>query len=389
VTPTSQSAFGLYVHIPYCDSKCPYCDFNSHVVARWPEAAYSDALCRELGERAGSDSWSGREIATIFFGGGTPSLFEPASIGRILECARRLWPLSADAEISLEANPGTVDRDRLAGFRDAGINRVSFGVQSFQERHLKTLGRIHSAAQAECALDDARLAGFDNVNLDLIFALPGQTLAEWNDDLARATAIGTTHISAYNLTYEEGTPFHRWRRQGRLRPLDEESELAMFEQTRRFLAERSFAPYEISNFARDGFACRHNLNYWRSGDYLGVGAGAHSFCVSAAQPFGRRWANLRGPGAYIQRITTNGEAEASAETLDRRQACGEFVFLHLRCANGFAAATFTERFGAAFEEEFAHVADLQGEGLVDANRGRWQLTPKGLLLADSVFATFL
>jgi oxygen-independent coproporphyrinogen-3 oxidase len=383
------ASFGLYVHIPYCDSKCPYCDFNSYAVPRWPEADYTAALCRELRTRAADPVWAGRTVASVFFGGGTPSLFDPDSIGAILGCAGDLWPLAADVEITLEANPGTVDEARLAGFRAAGINRLSFGVQSFHERHLRTLGRIHSAGQAEDALGLARAAGFTDVNLDLIFALPDQRMDEWRADLERACLQGTTHISAYNLTYEEGTAFFRWRAERRLVPLDEDSEFEMFQLTRSFLAERGFAAYEISNFALPGHACRHNLNYWQGGDYLGVGAGAHSFVRGAQARWGRRWANRKSPVAYLQGVANDGLAEASSELPDARQAAGEFVFLNLRCTDGMPLDAFRERFDVSFAELFPHVEELERDGLLVCDRDRVRLSPAGLLVADSIFAGFL
>ena len=302
---------------------------------------------------------------------------------------RELWPWSADVEITLEANPGTVDATKLGGLRRAGVNRLSFGVQSFHDHHLRTLGRIHSAAQAERALADAHTAGFANINLDLIFALPGQHVDEWAADLERACAQGTTHISAYNLTYEEGTAFHHWRAERRLVPLDEDSEFEMFQLTRRLLAERGFAAYEISNFAPDGLACRHNLNYWRGGDYLGVGAGAHSFERRASLPWGRRWSNAKSPVAYLQRIAATATAEATSEMLDRRQAAGEFVFLNLRCAAGMPTAEFATRFAGEFAAMFPQVVELERDGLLCEAQDHIKLTPKGLLLADSVFASFL
>lgn len=383
------ASFGLYVHIPYCDSKCPYCDFNSYAVPRWPEAEYTAALCRELRSRSAEPVWAGRTVASVFFGGGTPSLFAPDSIGAILDCARALWPLAPDVEVTLEANPGTVDEISLAGFRATGINRLSFGVQSFHERHLRTLGRIHSADQAENALGQARAVGFTDVNLDLIFALPDQRMDEWRADLERACRQGTTHISAYNLTYEEGTAFFRWRAERRLVPLDEDSEFEMFQFTRSFLAGCGFAAYEISNFAIPGHACRHNLNYWQGGDYLGVGAGAHSFVRGPQVRWGRRWANRKSPVAYLQAIANDGLAEASSELPDARQAAGEFVFLNLRCTDGMPLDVFRDRFDASFAALFPHVEELERDGLLVCDRDRVRLSPAGLLVADSVFAGFL
>jgi oxygen-independent coproporphyrinogen III oxidase len=382
--------FSLYIHIPYCVAKCPYCDFNSYAAAQWPEERYVGALCRELAHYAAA-GWSGAgEIRTIFFGGGTPSLFAPASIGTILDAAARHWRVAPDAEVTLEANPGTVTLDKLCGLRAVGVNRMSFGVQSFNPKHLQTLGRIHSGDDAVVAVQWARAAGFGRVSTDLIYALPQQTPAEWEDDLARAIALQPDHVSAYNLTYEEGTAFYQLRAQGKLRQLPEEVEVALFTGTQEALRAAGYAQYEISNYARRDQACRHNLNYWHSGEYLGIGAGAHSYArTPGASPWGRRWSNEKHPGRYIAALEGQGHARVSQEVLDERQARGEFVFLGLRCLDGFAAATFRERFAADLPAVFPQVRTLRDGGLLDCHDERWRLTARGLLLADSVFATFL
>jgi oxygen-independent coproporphyrinogen-3 oxidase len=287
----------------------------------------------------------------------------------------------------MEANPGTVDGEKLSGFRAVGVNRVSFGVQSFQPRHLTRLGRIHDAGQAMRAIDDARGAGFANVSLDLMFAVPEQTLQEWESDLATAIRLRTDHISAYNLTFEEETAFEAMRRRGVLRPLSEELEVAMFTRTREILGAAGYSQYEISNYARPGSECRHNLNYWCGGDYLGVGAGAHSFC-RAPRP-GVRWSNEKVPGAYLERIAQGGSARVFEERLDDRQARGESVFLALRCSEGLREEVFRERFGVTFSAAFPHAARLSHDGLLCHQDGWWRLSERGLLVADSVFATFL
>ncbi|MEO8601527.1 MAG: radical SAM family heme chaperone HemW [bacterium] len=381
-------SFSLYLHIPYCDSKCPYCDFNSYAVKRWPEPDYVAALVAEMRAAALDPAWRDATLQTIFFGGGTPSLFAPASIAALLDAVRDIWRFdNPDIEVTLEANPGTVDRAKLRGFRDAGVNRVSFGVQSFHPAHLAKLGRIHSAAQAIEAIGAARQAGFNNLNLDLIFGVPGQTVDEWRADLDTAVALAPDHISAYGLTFEEGTAFFAQKRSGRLRPVAEEIEVAMFTCTRSVLAERGYAAYEISNFAQPGRACAHNLNYWRAGAYLGVGAGAHSF---AQQPIpGRRWGNEKSPVRYMERSRGEGHARATEETLSDEQARGEFVFLGLRCSDGISAAAFARRFGIDFPAAFPHADVLVREGLLECAEGNWRLTERGLILADSVFASFL
>jgi len=383
------SAFSLYVHIPYCQAKCAYCDFQSSALQHWPEAQYVAGLCAELRHYTHDEPWRGRELRTIFFGGGTPSLFAPQSIGTVLDTARRLWPCDPSAEITLEANPGTVNVDKLRGFRAAGVNRVSFGVQSFHAHHLHRLGRIHSVDDALAAVDTAHEAGFGNISIDLIFALPQQTLEEWEGDLAQACALHPDHISAYSLTYEAGTLFHKLRAEGVLRQLPEELEVAMFTRAQEILAAHGYAQYEISNYARPGQSCQHNLNYWHSGLYLGIGAGAHSYARLGKQDAGRRWSNENNPAAYLTAVERYGHGSSTCEELTARQARGEFVFLGLRCLEGFAAADFRARFGVDVADAFPHVVDLCDGGWLRCNGGRWRLTPQGLLVADSIFATFL
>ena len=376
--------FSLYLHIPYCDSKCPYCDFNSHAARHWPEERYVAALCREMAEAAERPAWYGATVGTVFFGGGTPSLFAPRSIETLLREARQLWQFAVDPEITLEANPGTVDRARMEGFREAGINRVSFGVQSFHEKFLRLLGRIHDGDAAVQAVGNALQAGFDNVNVDLMFAVPGQTVGEWRDDLVRAIELGTSHVSAYNLTIEDGTAFSAMRRRGQLRPLDEAIEIEMYRVTERVLAAAGFERYEISNYARPGRACRHNLQYWRLQPYLGVGAGAHSYA-----PPDEHWSNERGPEQYMRNVESRGDAVAWRETLSAEQARGEFVFLGLRCREGIESREFARRFGVDFAQAFPHSASLRDGGLLEDADGRWCLTARGRMLSDEVFATFV
>lgn len=402
------SVFSLYIHIPYCVAKCPYCDFNSHAASRWPERDYTDALIAELERYASQEPWHGGQLQTVFFGGGTPSLFAPESISAVLAAVFRLWPLtsavkggapsppssSADCpqptahppEITLEANPGTVSAEKLAGFRAAGVNRLSFGVQSFQPRHLATLGRIHSGGDAIDAVRSARDAGFANVNIDLIFAVPGQSLEEWEADLRAAIELETEHVSAYNLTFEEGTAFHALRNKGEIVAQPEEIELAMFTRTQEALGSAGLAQYEISNYARPGRPCRHNLNYWQGGAYLGVGAGAHSFAWQAG---GRRWSNEKSPSGYVARVQHDRHARATEESLTERQARGEFVFLGLRCLDGLDTRAFAERFGVELSEAFPHSETLRRQGLLIAEDSAWRLSDRGLLVADSVFATYL
>jgi len=381
-------SFSLYIHIPYCESKCPYCDFNSYAVKAWPEAEYTDALMAELRARAADAPWAGDSIKTVFFGGGTPSLFKPASLQRVLEEAERLFGIQADAEITAEANPGTVDSDKLCGMRAAGLNRVSFGAQSFNPQTLQFLGRIHSAEQTAIAVGQARAAGFAQLNLDLIFAVPGQSLDDIAFDIAAAAELQPDHISAYNLTFEEGTAFGAALKAGRMRQLAEEQQASMYAMVRRELPRRGYAMYEISNYARPGCEARHNLTYWHGQSYLGIGAGAHSYAAQDAA--GRRWWNERLPATYISKARRDGNAEAGSETPDAALSASEFAFLNLRLSDGLELRRFAQRFGVTFEERFGPQLKRLIEGqLLIHEGGRVRLTERGLELADSVFAEFL
>jgi oxygen-independent coproporphyrinogen-3 oxidase len=381
-------SFSLYVHIPYCQAKCPYCDFNSYAASSWPEADYTRALTAELAHRAGEPPFAGDTVKTIFFGGGTPSLFKPESIGAVIDAAAARFGIDDGAEITLEANPGTVDLARLQGFRAAGVNRISFGAQSFNDATLKFLGRIHNADQTREAARLAHRARFEHLNLDLIFAVPGQTAADVMRDIAEAAALEPDHISAYNLTFEEGTALFADMKRGRVGPLASDDQADMYRAVREELPRRGFAMYEISNFARPGCAARHNLAYWRAESYLGLGAGAHSFALAGRG--GRRWWDERAPARYVGRALAGGTAEAGAEEIDERTARGEFVFLNLRLRDGFELAEFRDRFGADFDDLFgARSSRLIEGGLLARDRGRIFLTDRGLELADSVFAEFV
>jgi len=381
-------SFSLYIHIPYCQSKCPYCDFNSHAATSWPEDDYTQAVIAEFRRRVEQAPWAGESIRTIFIGGGTPSLFAPASIARIIDEAVRLSGIDADAEITLEANPGTVDAAKLAGMRTAGVNRLSFGAQSFNSDILKFLGRIHGPDDTREAVRVAHRAGFERLNLDLIFAVPGQTLAGVRSDIESAVALQPDHISAYNLTFEEGTGFFADLKRGRIRQYGSDEQAMMYATVREVLPALGYPMYEISNYAPRGHEARHNLTYWRGESYLGLGAGAHSFARMGAG--GRRWWNDRNPAAYINRATAEGIAEAGCEVVDGRTAAGEFVFLNLRLCDGFALVDFERRFGESFDTVFgARSAALFEGGLLIRERDRIRLSDRGLELADSIFAEFV
>ena len=382
--------FSLYIHIPYCISKCPYCDFNSHVVARIPERDYADALICELDQYASAPNWHGRKVQTIFFGGGTPSTFTPSSIGAILERAFSSFPVDPNCEITLEANPGTVDYSFFSGYRDAGVNRISVGIQSFQPRLLKFLGRVHTAEEGRKALEVIVRAGFDNFSLDLIFANPGQTLKELEDDLNAALEYRSPHLSAYNLTFEEGTPFHHEYRCGRMSALSEDEEIAMAELIEEKLGAAGLKRYEISNYALSNCHSRHNVNYWQLGDYLGLGAGAHSYLQIGTDPTVRkRWSNEKNPGCYISRVNESRTAISDRENIDQDKAAGEFLFLGLRMISGVSCEVFRSTFGRSPVEFFPKIDTWREAGLMTEKNGNLRLTARGLLLANSIFVEFI
>ena len=381
--------FSLYIHIPYCVSKCPYCDFNSHVVAKIPEQSYTDALLGELKFYGDSDDWRGRIVQSIFFGGGTPSTFAPQSIGKLLAWVAATFPINADCEITLEANPGAVDSDKFFGYRDAGVNRISVGVQSFQPRLLKFLGRIHSADEARKALEIVRGAGFDNFSFDLIYANPEQTLTDLEADLNEAMKFRPPHLSAYNLTFEEGTPFHQEYRAGKLKSLSEEEEIAMAELIESTLGSAGLYRYEISNYARPGWHSRHNVNYWHSGDYLGLGAGAHSYRRKPDGITGQRWSNEKSPAKYMAQVNETSQSIVDHEEIAREKAAGEFMFLGLRMVEGISTEDFRQRFGKSPMDFYPKIESwIEGE-LLEEKAGSLRFTPKGLMLANSIFVHFM
>ena len=385
-------AVALYVHIPYCLAKCPYCDFNSYAARVWPEDAYADALLAELAHAMREGIFPRGTATSIFFGGGTPSLFAPRTIAHLLDGAARELTIAGDVEITLEANPGTVDEERLAGFVAAGVNRLSFGIQSFHPELLLALGRRHSVEDSFRALRAARDAGVKNLSLDLIYAVPGESLEACAADVARAIEIAPEHVSAYNLTYEKGTALFRELQEGRVDPAPEELEVAMFHLVRERLANAGYAQYEISNYAQPGREARHNQAYWRGTPYLGLGAGAHSFVPRDASAdgtsYGTRWDTLRDPNRYMEAIRAAGVAVASREELTRAQAMGEACWLGLRERRGIDLEQFAARFATPLREAFPHVDQLLADGLVEWHEQHLRLTTQGLLVADSVFASF-
>ncbi|RMD80008.1 MAG: radical SAM family heme chaperone HemW [Gammaproteobacteria bacterium] len=376
---------GLYLHLPWCRRRCPYCDFNAHALrGPLPARAYVEALLRDL-EGELPRVW-GRRVRSLFLGGGTPSLFPPEAVDRLLEGLRALLPLDPEAEITLEANPGTVDRARLEAYRAAGVNRLSLGVQSFQDRLLRALGRIHDARQAREAAAAAREAGFARLNLDLMWGLPGQDPAAALADVEQALAFDPGHLSHYQLTLEPGTPFHR-----RPPPLPGEEALeAMEAACAERLLEAGYRRYEVSAWAREGQRCRHNLNYWLYGDYLGLGAGAHGkLSLPAAGGEGGALRILRtrrpaDPQAFLARPGPEAQWEVPP-----REAAFECLLNGLRLVEGLPEALLEERTGLPLQALAQPLARARERGLLERGEGRLRPTPLGLRHLNTLQLLFL
>jgi putative oxygen-independent coproporphyrinogen III oxidase len=370
----------LYVHLPWCVRKCPYCDFNSHEAnGDVPEDRYVDALLTDL-ELALPSIW-GRRVFTIFIGGGTPSLFRAASIDRLLSGIRARVPLAPDAEITLEANPGTFEREKFAGFRAAGVNRLSLGVQSFNPEHLRALGRIHDDTEARAAAESA-LAIFGNVNLDLMYALPRQTLDEARADAAAAISFSPPHLSFYQLTLEPNTLFHR-----HPPPLPDDDAAADIEDAvRATLAAAGYVHYETSAYAQAGHECRHNLNYWRFGDYLGIGAGAHSKLSSPDRIV--RQVRYRQPKQYLDKVAEGAPLMDNAE-VSRDDIGFEFMLNAMRLTEGVPATLFAERTGFPLAIVVRGLETAAARGLIETDPSLIRPTALGRRFLNELQASFL
>lgn len=378
---------GLYVHVPYCVRKCAYCDFNSYAIGRQHTQPYVEAL---LAEFRLVQRWLGvtgaivPAFGTAYFGGGTPTTVPAAQLGSVLRALTQAFPLAQNPEITVEANPGTIDRAYLEELRRAGFNRLSFGVQCLNDRLLKAIGRIHTAQEAVDGVRWAREAGFDNLSIDLIYALPGQTVADWRDTLERAMALQPDHISLYSLMVEPGTPFWRMLAKNRLNLPDEDAELEMDVLAQQVAEQHGYERYEVSNYAKPGFRSRHNQVYWHNGPYLGFGAGAASYWD------GERRTNVRLPKAYIQRVAAGELPVEDAERLEPRRAAGEMVMLGLRLLDGLDVREVRDRFGVDVLWEFReHVRRMSDLGLLEVRGTRLRLTEKGLPLANEVWSGFV
>ena len=371
----------LYVHLPWCIKKCPYCDFNSHEMARaeLPEQRYIDALIADL-EASLPLIW-GRSVHSIFIGGGTPSLFSPAAIDRLLAELRARLRLDADCEITLEANPGTFEKDRFKAFRQAGVTRLSVGVQSFNDAHLKALGRVHDSAQAIAAVEEAA-ASFETFNLDIMYALPGQTLAGLEKDMRQALALSPPHISIYHLTIEPNTYFAKFP------PVIPEEDLAyaMLDRITEMTAQAGMQRYEVSAYAKPGHRCFHNLNYWQFGDYLGIGAGAHSK-LSFAHRIVRqvRW---REPGLYIDNALA-GEAVSQEAEVSRADLPFEYMLNALRLRDGFKLQDFAEKTGLPVSALQTGLDEAERKGLIERDLTSLRPTERGFDFLNDLQSLFL
>jgi putative oxygen-independent coproporphyrinogen III oxidase len=378
----------LYVHMPWCVRKCPYCDFNSHAAPdAIPQQQYIDALIEDLAIDAGAAQ--GRAFASVFFGGGTPSLFSPDEVGRFLEAARSLVPFARDVEVTLEANPGTVEHGRFGGYRDAGINRISLGAQTFDADHLRTLGRIHGSGDIARAVDEVRGAGIDNFNLDLMYGLPAQSLQQAVADLDAALALEPAHISHYQLTLEPGTVFYH-----RPPPMpDSDAIWQMQLDCQERLAARGFEHYEVSAYARAGRRSRHNLNYWQFGDYIGVGAGAHGKLTWPANDERAhlsvvRSARVKQPREFLRRVAADRVSDRFQ--VERADLPFEYMLNVLRLTDDFGEDAFEARTGVAFASVAPAVAEAQCKGLLQtAGVGKWRVTELGQRFLNDLQAAFL
>ncbi len=370
---------GLYLHIPFCSKKCIYCDFYSLETTHLMNA-FVQTLLQEIELRAPLLTDAQRHFDTVFFGGGTPSLLSVEQMEQILSTLQRHFSFEGGAEWTMECNPGTVTVESLAGYRAAGMNRLSFGVQSFFENDLAFLSRIHSKSEAVEAVEAARKAGFDNVNIDLMFALPNQTFERWQANLETAVRLETEHISAYSLIFEEGTPLNAMKLRGEVRQSDEDDDAQMYEWTMEFLANNSYTQYEVSNFARTGRECRHNCIYWQGDEYLAFGPSAHGYVG------GERYWNARSLKRYTDMVAANMLPITNSEVLSEKERMFERAFLELR-SKGIRLAEFQRDFGISLKTVMQPLfTKYEGENLLHIQKNRISLTPRGYVLCDAISA---
>jgi oxygen-independent coproporphyrinogen-3 oxidase len=373
---------GLYIHIPFCQQKCLYCDFPSYANLSHLYQPYITALCQEISGWGGV--LSGYSIDSIYIGGGTPTILSADSLRQILEYVHTSFVIDENAEISMEANPGTINQEKLLAVKSGGVNRISFGVQSFSDPLLRSIGRIHSAAQAVEAVMEAQKAGFKNINIDLMYGLPRQTCEDFKNSVMQTIELGVTHISAYGLKVEEGTPFATLDEQGKLMLPEEDIDEAMYVFTTEFLPQNGFMRYEISNFSKAGFECRHNLKYWQYQPYLGVGAAAHSFLQK------ERLSNISDVSQYIACVEKGNLPIEVRETPEISIAMAEYIFLALRTVQGFSIQEFQNCFTCDFFQQYGEiVTKLAKQKLVVVGEKQIYLTTIGMKYGNVVFCAFL
>ena len=378
-----QQPLGLYIHIPYCIHKCGYCDFNSHPIKQDEMNHYIDALVAEMKHYAKTYS-NTNIIRTIFLGGGTPTTLTVYQLERILKECVSEFTVASDAEITIEANPATIDIEQLKSIRQTGYNRISIGVQSFDKAELKLLDRAHGPEEIHSTVDRARKAGFDNLSLDLMFAVPNQSLSSWESNLNKALEKNPEHLSTYNLTIEQGTAFSKLQSNGKLIMPDDDHQLELYKRTIERLTKKGFHHYEISNFARRGKECKHNITYWENKNTLGLGAGASSYMN------GTRFKNINLPAHYIRQVKEKKTAVEHSETLELRQAMGETIMLGLRLLQGISIHQFEKRFQISFINLFRNIISaLKEKELVIIEKDYLRLSQKGLFWADSVILEFI
>ena len=367
----------LYIHIPFCVRKCLYCDFPSFPGMDGMFEDYVRRLCREMGEAA--PSFQGIGVKSVFFGGGTPSILPPALMGRIMDKIMSAYDVNSDAEISMEANPGTLDAAKLREYKSMYFNRLSMGLQAWQDRLLERLGRIHRGGEFEDNFLQARDSGFKNINVDLMFSLPGQTLDDWQETLEKVIRLDPEHISAYSLIIEEGTPFFDMYEKGQITETDENTDRRMYYLAKEMLSDKGFRQYEISNFAKEGFECRHNITYWRTEEYRGFGLGAHSYVD------GTRFHNSADMKEYMA-----GGGRLDMEKLTPEEMQEEFMFMGLRMNEGISREEFLKRFKTDITSVYGQeISELISEGLLTENKGRISLTDRGVDVSNQVFEKFI
>ncbi len=375
---------GVYIHIPFCVRKCPYCGFASVATENIPERAYTEALLKELSMLVEEESLHKSVVDTIYLGGGTPSLLGPSSVETIIDGVLNSLPAPATPEVSMEVNPGTVDKERLSGFRQAGINRIVIGMQSLSQEGLKTLGRIHTPEDSLEAFRNAIEAGFTNIGVDLIYAIPGQTLKGWLEDLSKVIELRPHHISLYELTMEDGTPFERLHLSGSLVMPDEQTIVRMYLEGTGLLKECGYIHYEISSFAIDGYQCRHNTRYWLSEDYVGLGVGAHSWLKERRS----RWQNTEDLHQYMDALATGRPPVTTKRELSRMEALTERLLMGMRLTEGVDMGKIEEEFETNLRglPQWGYLID---EGLLEERDDTVRFTERGILLSNEILALLM